>query len=258
MTEFQTHFDTPEAAYFGFFKADATQNPDAWAAVMCYPHTRVAASGSVVHFDSAEEYGVGATRDWTSRVKTGWVRTLGREPIRLHETSDRVHLVGGWTRLNANDEPTLWNRVTYILTKPDDSWGVQARFALGSYDGQDDEVATRSAAEAATSQVQRYYDALDKNDGNTCAGLCRFPMFEVGVGEVTRIENGTELIQRVIQGTSQIDNLNIGAIQSGADGVNVAVTATYASGLSEQSLLVVGRKADSWQIAGISRILTKP
>ena len=130
MNRYPTHFDTPEDAYFGFFEADAAQDGDAWGAVMSYPHVRVAASGEVLYFETARDYADAA--DWTSRVATGWVRTRGREPVRLHESADRVLLLGGWTRFNSDDEPILWNRVTYILTRLGDSWGIQARFALGS------------------------------------------------------------------------------------------------------------------------------
>ena len=251
MSEFQTHFDAPEDAYFGFFEADRAKDADAWAAVMSYPHVRVAATGKTDYFGTSRDYADAA--DWTSREATGWVRTVGREPVRLRDSPDRVHLLGGWTRYNAEDEPILWNRVTYILTRPGSSWGIQARFAVGSYDGRDDE----AAAEAAIGQVRRYYEALDEHDGKSCARLCRFPMVEAGVGEVARIEDGTRLAQRVGRGTDRIDNLVIGAAQSGADGVIVALTADYACGRGEQSVLVVGREADTWRIAGISRIPTQ-
>lgn len=247
------HFDTPEEAYLGFFEADATQNPDAWAAMMSYPHARAAASGKTVYFETAQDYADAS--DWTSRVASGWVRTQGREPARLHESTDRVHLVGGWTRLNAQDEPILWNRVTYVLTKPRDSWGIQARFALGSYDGIEDDAAASLAAEAATGLVQRYYEALAENGGQTCAQLCRFPMVDVGVGEVAWIEHGAELARRVNQQTTQISNLNVSSAQSGPEGAIVAVTADHASGGSEQSIILVGRTSGSWQIAGLSRMV---
>ena len=250
MSRYPTHFDTPEDAYFGFFEADAAQDGDAWAAVMSYPHVRVAASGEVHYFETATDYADAA--DWNSRVATGWVRTRGREPVRLHESSDRVLLLGGWTRFNAEDEPILWNRVTYILTRPGDSWGIQARFALGSYDGSDD-AGTRLAAEAATDLVRRYYDALARGDGDACAELCRFPMFDIGIGEATRIESGIELARQVRRQTTQFSNLDITAAQSGPQGVNVAVTAAYASGGGEQTIVAVGRDSGTWRIAGVSR-----
>ena len=251
MSRYPTHFDTPEDAYFGFFEADATQDGDAWAAVMRYPHVRVAASGDVLYFETASAYADAA--DWNARVASGWVRTRGREPVRLQESADRVVLLGGWIRFNAEDQPILWNRVTYILTRPDHSWGIQARFALGAYKGSDDEARVNLAADAATGLVGRYYDALAKGDGDACAGLCRFPLIDVGVGEATRIESGAELAQQVSRHATQFSNLHITASQSGPQGVNVAVTADHASGGGEQTIVVVGRDSGNWRIAGISR-----
>lgn len=255
MSDFQTHFKTPEDAYFGFFEADRSKNGEAWAAVMSYPHVRVAATGRIEYFDTSRDYADAA--DWTERVATGWVRTAGRQPIRLHASGDKAHLVGGWTRYDAADAPILWNRVTYIVTRPAGSWGIQARFALGAYDGRDDQGTAEAAVEAAMTQVRRYYDALAEADGRGCAGVCRFPLVEVGVGEVARIENAEQLAHRVSRATVPISRLTIEAAQSGTDGVIVAVNAEYASGGGEQSVLVVGRQSNTWRIAGISRMLQR-
>ena len=254
MSELQTHFDTPEDAYFGFFEADRTQDAAAWAGVMRYPHVRVAAAGPTDYFETSRDYADAA--DWTARIATGWVRTAGRQPTRLHESRDRVHLVGGWTRYNAADEPILMNRVTYIVTRPNGSWGIQARFALGAYDGGEDRGVAKMVAESAIGQVRRYYEAFERNDGKACAELCRFPLIAVGVGEVARVEDGRQLARWVGRGERRITALTVGAAQSGADGAIVALTAEYASGGSERSVLVVGKEAASWRIAGISRMVT--
>ena len=103
--------------------------------------------------------------------------------------------------------------------------------------------------------MRRYCDALDKNDGDACANLCRFPLIEVGVGAVTRIEDGAKLAQQVNERTTSVSNIEVEAAQSGPRGVLVAVTADDTSGNSEQSIVVVSRSADAWQIAGISRML---
>lgn len=220
---------------------------------MSYPHVRVAASAQTVYFPTARDYADAA--DWTSRVATGWVRTRGRDPHRLHESADRVHLVGGWTRLDANDEPILWNRVTYILTRPGSSWGIQARFALGAYDGREDEAANNVASEAATDVVRRYYDALDTGDGNASAELCRYPLIDVGVGEVRRFEDGAELAGIVADRPVGYRDVTVRAAQAGPEGVLVEVLADHADGGGERTILVVGRWSGVWRIAGTSRIL---
>ena len=246
------HFETPETAYFGFFEADASRNGDAWAAVMSYPHVRVAASGPTVYFPDAQDYADAA--DWTSRAATGWVRTRGRHPVRLHESADRVHLVGGWTRLTASDEPILHNRVTYILTKPA-SWGIQARFALGAHDGSDDEAASRSAAEAATALVRRFYDGLAAGDAQASAGLCRYPLIDVGVGAVRRFEDAAELTHELDGRKTPCGDVAVRAAQAGPHGVLVEVLADHSPNGGEQTVLVLGRRSDAWRIGGISRIL---
>ena len=83
-------------------------------------------------------------------------------------------------------------------------------------------------------------------------------MIDVGVGHVTRIESGIELAQQVSRRTTRFVNLNINAAQSGPQGVNVAVTADYASGGGEQTIVVVGRDSGTWRIAGISRMRMRP
>ncbi|MCE2436271.1 MAG: hypothetical protein J4F29_25660 [Candidatus Latescibacteria bacterium] len=126
---------------------------------------------------------------------------------------------------------------------------------MGTYhDGQDDETAIAKAVEIATDHVRRYCDALDKNDGDACATLCRFPLLDVGAGEVTRIGSATELAQQVNERTTSFNNVNIEVAQSGPEGVLVAVTADEASGNGEQAILVVGKVEGVWTIGGISRM----
>ena len=221
---------------------------------MSYPHVRVAASGPTVYFSTPRDYADAA--DWTSRVATGWVRTRGRDPVRLHESAERVHLVGGWTRLNANDEPILKNRVTYILTKPGTSWGIQARFALGAYDGTEDEAANGLASEAAVGVARRYYDALAAGDGDAGAGLCRYPLIDIGVGEVRRFESSGEMARAVAGEPTSYRNVTVRAAQAGPDGVLVEVLADHSLGGGEETVLVVGRWSGAWRIAGISSIQT--
>ena len=257
MNELPTHFDTPEDTYYGFFEADAAQDADAWAAVMTYPHVRVAASGRFFIAETPEDYMAIAKRDWTERVKTGWVRSRGREPVRLHETSNRVLMVGGWTRFNKRGEPILHNRVTYILTRHVDSWHIQARFGLGAYDGSDDSEAANQAAAAACRIVWQYYDALANDDSAACADLCRYPLIDVSFGEVTRIEDGAELERYLSRQKTQFSNLDISAAQAGPAGVNVAVTTEYSSGGGEQTLILVGRREGTWEIGGVSRSSTE-
>ena len=256
MSNIRTRFETPEDAYFGFFEADKAKDGDAWAAVMSYPHVRVAASGQTECFNSPQDYAAAA--DWTAREATGWAYTRGRDPVRLHESHDRVHLLGGWTRYNADDEPILWNWVTYILTKPADCWGVQARFAVGSYRylGFDDVAAAEAAGEAAVGVVRSFYLALSQHNGKACADLCRFPMITVGVGEVLCSKDAGVLAGELSTVPEHLTGMRVNAVQCGARGAIVEVAADFLIGGGERSVLIVGKRDDAWQIAGMSRMLT--
>ena len=64
MTDCPNRFDSPEDAYYGFFRADSAKNAPAWAAVMSYPHVRVSAPGGMVRFETPEAYAEAA--DWTA------------------------------------------------------------------------------------------------------------------------------------------------------------------------------------------------
>ncbi len=101
---------------------------------MSYPHVRVSADAAAPRlYPTARNYAQSAS--WDRFKATGWVRTDGIEPVRTHESADKVHLADGWTRYTAAGERILSNRVTYVLTRIDGSWGIQARFGVDSLDG---------------------------------------------------------------------------------------------------------------------------
>ena len=132
--------ESPEAAYWSFFDRFNAKDAEGWAAAMSYPHVRVSASAPPTRggrFDprtasfltpTPADYTSMATQaGWERFEATGWVRTQGLEPRRVHETDDKVHLAGGWTRYRADDSPIISNRVLYVLTRLEQGWGIQAR-----------------------------------------------------------------------------------------------------------------------------------
>ena len=246
-----SHFEAPEDAYRGFFRADNAKDPDGWAAVMSYPHVRVSATGRTVYFDTPEQYAARAS--WAPREATGWVRSQGVDPARLHESADKVHLLGGWTRYNAKSEPILSNRVTYVLTRPKASWGIQARFGVDSFTGNDDGNDVEGTASTAVDLVDRFVASLSEGRFGRCADLCRLPLILVGVGEVYRVADagGVEALLAA-RAESKARIRDIRAVQSGTDGAVVAVTAGNPSGATDHGVMVVGRQDERWEIAGIS------
>ncbi len=249
MAEFPSTFNSPEEAYRGFFRADSAKNAHAWAAVMSYPHVRVSAIGGMVRYETPESYATSA--DWTSREATGWVRSEGITPSRIQETSEKVHLAGGWTRFNASDEPILENRVTYILTKINNSWGIQGRFGVDSYQGQNDQ----TSASHAKNLVEQFINRLGDNDLEACASLCRYPLTVVRIGAVITATQKSEVIDLLMGYRNRhVAAKNIQILQSGTRGAIVQVVTELNNGADEHGVVLVGLQGDRWLIAGTSHI----
>ena len=242
-------FVSPEDAYWEFFRADRAKDAERWAAVMSYPHVRVAAPTGSAYFATPEAYAANAS--WEAREATGWVLSRGLGPVRLHESADTVHLAGGWTRYNKDDEPILSNRVTYVLTRIDGSWGIQARFGVDSFDENEN---YETAADTAVEVVERFHTALVGGDFETCARLCGYPLTEVGIGEVRQFNDASAAQERFAAMTDRNRATGIRAVQSGSLGVVVGVTTSGETDGTTRSVFLVGHREDQWRIVGISAI----
>ena len=249
MSDFPKHFDQPEDAYRGFFRADSAKNAPAWAAVMSYPHVRVSATGNMSRYESPEKYADAA--DWTSREATGWVRSEGVTPSRLHESDQKIHLLGGWTRFNVDGNPILENRVTYILTRIDGSWGIQARFGVDSYVGHEVEETT-AASEDLAHQFVRH---VGESDLTACAKLCRLPLTVVHIGNVITATSESDVVELLKSYSGRGIRLKRArAVQTGTRGAVVEVVTEFSDGEEETGIVVVGKQHDQWLIAGTSKI----
>ena len=242
-------FASPEDTYWEFFRADRAKDAERWADVMSYPHVRVAAPTGSAYFETPEAYASNAS--WEAREATGWVLSRGAEPVRLHASADKVHLAGGWTRYNIDDEPILSNRVTYVLTRLDGRWGIQARFGVDSFDESE---SYETAAATAVAVVERFHAALAGEDFDTCASLCGYPLTEVGIGEVQQFEDAAAAQERFAAMTDRNEAREIRAAQMGSRGVVVSVTASGQTGQTVNSVYLVGSREEQWLIAGISAI----
>ena len=242
-------FSSPEDAYWEFFRADRAKDAERWAEVMSYPHVRVAAPTGTAYFETPEAYASNAS--WGAREATGWVLSRGAEPVRLHESPDKVHLAGGWTRYDINNEPILSNRVTYVLTRLGDRWGIQARFGVDSFDENE---SYGDATAAAVGVVERFHAALASGEFEACANLCSYPLTEVGIGEVAQFEDAAAARARFAEMTDRNEASETSAAQAGSHGVVVSVTASGQHGRSVKSVFLVGNREEQWRIAGISAI----
>ena len=239
-------FDEPEDPYFEFFRADSAQDAHAWAAVMSYPHTRVSATGNSPYYETPKDYAARAS--WTAREATGWVRSVGVDPIRIHESANKVHLAGGWTRYNAADEPILRNRVTYILTRVEGSWGIQARFGTDSFT--EGEVLDSSAPLGV---VAAHLDNWASGDLGAATETLIYPFTDVGVGRVDHYANAAEVADSLYdEPPGTVDDIR--PVREGRDGIVAGATWRGARGSAFQAVFLVARRDAGWRIAAASII----
>ena len=239
---------SPEETYWEFFRADRTRDAKAWAAVMRYPHVRVAAPGRIEYFRTEEEFV--AVTDWAERTATGWVRTEGIEPQVFQSTRDKVHVAGGWVRYSAENKPILSNRVVYALTRGTSVWGVQARFACGA-----STTWQEAPDEEPANKVKRFLELLIDGELNTCAAMVRFPFIFVGTGSVQGFRNESSLISSLPSLSSTLGEMaEIRTIQNGLQGANIAVSFLSDAVHTKRAVFLVERGEETHRIASLSTI----
>lgn len=219
---------------------------------MSYPHVRVAAPGRIEYFETASEFA--NAQSWTEREATGWVRTEGIEPEVIHASPKKSHLVGGWVRYDAEDQPILTNRVVYILTKAQSAWGVQARFACGATEIWEDDEGRESA-----SVVKRFLKLLEDRNARVCAALVRYPFVLVGMNTVHRFETESSF-------SDSLRSLNLTALklddvsvtQIGEHGANIAVSFQFDAANSGRAVFLIDKRNSQHRIASVSVTCSPP
>lgn len=248
-------YASPEEAYWAFFDRFNARDAVGWAGVMSYPHVRVSPARDDAAprttsrvFANGEEYAAQAPTAFERIAATGWVRTEGIEPVRVHEADDRVHLAGGWTRYNADDRPILTNRVSYILTRLDEGWGIQARFGIDSFaEGTD----TSASEGAAMALAEHSITTINAGDREAYSSLYAFPLVTVGVGTVQVTESAEGLRYPFADGTKLAIESRV--IQAGATAVNLAAE-VRGDGTTFDELVLMTAHRGAWGIHALSVI----
>ena len=99
-----------------------------WATSLHFPHVRPG-PGAFEMTRSPEEYVKGVNFEQT--LKTGWHHSEWVTRDVLQVGIDKIHASGTWQRYTADDKPLAGSDITYVITRIDGRWGVQARFAAG-------------------------------------------------------------------------------------------------------------------------------
>lgn len=109
---------------FDFLGTFNARDAHAWAAVMNYPHVRIAGD-QVTVWNHAAAYA--ETNDLTPLANTGWAysRWDWIRPVQADAT--KVHFALQFTRYDAQDRAQQSFEALYVVTLQDGHWGVQSR-----------------------------------------------------------------------------------------------------------------------------------
>lgn len=179
--------DTGLRAVEHFLETWNRREAEAWADSLHFPHARPRASALRI-WESRDEYV--AEVDFERVIETGWERTVYEDLQAIHEADDKAHVAGRWARLDDEGNVLRRNQVTYVATRSDSGWGIQARFSAGAPIS--DEEAQPIAA-AAVAQVEAYMEAFNARDPEAWAATLHYPHLRIASGEVQVWESAEEL-----------------------------------------------------------------
>lgn len=194
-----------------------------WATSLHFPHVRPG-PGAFEMTRSPEEYVKGVNFERT--LKTGWHHSewVLREVLQVGE--DKVHAWGSWRRYTADGKPLAGSDITYIITRIDGRWGVQARFAAG-VSGVTPDQRRRNAA-AAMAAVTAFFSAWNSHDADRLAAAIHYPHVRIADGQVEiwrttkEFAAGREAGRQRTWYQTRVDSTRV--VQITANGVNVLVS----------------------------------
>lgn len=212
-----------------FIETFSSRDAAAWADSLHYPHARPSPRGPGLISPSARAYADAFSYD--PILATGWVRSAWDERRVLHVSPDKAHVAGQWSRFDAGGRRILTNRVTYVVTRLGERWGIQARFGVDSREP-DDAAALEPAIRAAL-------EAL------LAGRAAHFPVLEIDPGAVREIRDarprGRELAALEL-------------VQAGERGVNAAVELAAAGGAVERGVVLLTRPDGGWGVQALSTL----
>lgn len=194
-----------------------------WATSLHFPHVRPG-PGAFEMTRTPQEYAAGV--DFAQTLKTGWHHSEWVSREVLQTSAAKVHAAGAWQRYTEEGRALASSAITYIVTKHENRWGVQARFAAG-VTGLDAPASARNAA-AALDAVNAFMQAWNSHDPKALAGTLHYPHVRMGDGLVEIWKTTEEFLAGPEPGRqrtwyqTRIDQSK--AVQVTAGGVNVTVS----------------------------------
>jgi hypothetical protein len=199
-----------------------SRNGTIWATSLHFPHVRPG-PGAFEMTRTPEEYAKGV--DFAATLKTGWHHSewVTREVLQVG--ADKVHASGTWRRYTADDKPMAGSDITYIITRQNDHWGVQARFAAGVTGL--DEAGRAANSAAALKAVAAFFEAWNSHDPARLVTSIHYPHVRVADGaiEISRtaadVQAGPEAGRQRTWFQTRLDSSKV--VQVTATGANVVV-----------------------------------
>jgi hypothetical protein len=214
------------AAVDRFITTWNSRDPVAWAASLKFPHVRPSPFGEILVAKDSDEY---VSRvDFDRVVATGWDHSEWDYRQVFQVSPSKIHVVGQWSRFNADGEKILTNPVVYVVTHVDGAWGIQSRFGA-DFAGDED---TTSMESRAFKLIELFAIHANNRNRDAAASVLNFPHFLIGNGEVTETTGAEDF--SLPEGTIKLDSML--ALQTGRRSCNVGVDVTFEREQGVQSL----------------------
>ena len=246
--------DTAVGAYWAFFEGFNSRDAQRFSSALNYPHVRFSPRRTPAVVPTLAAHA--AAMSWDGVLATGWVRTSGHEPEVLHLAADRAHIVGGWTRKDAQGRNVLVNRVTYIVTRTQQGWGIQSRFGTDAGDAEGSGE-TEKHHLRAVEVVEEYIDAYNDRHWARCARVIATPHYQVDVGMVREWASRDQVWTALRDGSWHfVTPRATRAVQGAEAAVTVAFEGLLDGGdQTVKGVFFVVRQDDDWGIRARSIIV---
>lgn len=222
------------AALDRFIETFNSRDADAWAASLSYPHVRVSPlAGDGASSTTPADYAAAVSYDAPDAM--GWHHSAWDTKEILAVSTDKIHASAQWCRYDVDGRRILPNNVSYVITKVDDGWGVQARFGV-------DSPAPDDAVAASTAALEVWTDLWMALASGTVAGvtpLVRLPFLVVGVAEAAWAATPDDLVAALSGVASGTTVGEVTPLQIGRRGVNLGVSLSDATGGEAHGLFLV-------------------
>jgi hypothetical protein len=234
--------------------------PALWATSLHYPHVRPGAGPFEVS-QTAEEYAAGV--DFAQTLKTGWHHSewVSREVLQVGDA--KVHIAGSWQRFTAEGRAQTSSAISYIVTRVDGRWGIQARFAAGTgtVDGQ---ASARNAA-AGRDAVTAFFQAWNAHDAEALATAIHYPHVRIADGRVEvwhsreRFLEGSEPGRQRTWFQTRVDDVRVAQTTSNGVNLTVKISRLGRDGRvlsTDEGLFLVALREGTWKVQARSMMGT--